>query len=153
MPAIHAAGATELPSMTPPCGLAAGAFLLVLSCASLSPAVADETTPTTAAPRRAWDAAIGGVLTHAPDFAGSDRARTRLNPGLYLRYGRLSIATRSGFRSAGDPGERAGLRLDPCRPANGCVSPSGCATTPVARSRAAMRCAAWATYRARCACA
>lgn len=68
--------------------------------------------PAPTAVQRSWDAAIGGVLVYAPDYAGSDRARLRLNPGFYLRYGRVSIATRSGFRTAGDPGERAGLRID-----------------------------------------
>lgn len=48
----------------------------------------------------------------APEYAGSDRQRLRLNPGFYVRYGRVSLATRSGFRTAGDPGERAGLRID-----------------------------------------
>jgi MipA family protein len=78
--------------------------------ASASSSVADEPAP--AAVKRNWDAAIGGVLVWAPDYAGSDSQRLRLGPGFYLRYGRVSIATRSGFRSAGDPGERAGLRID-----------------------------------------
>lgn len=64
------------------------------------------------AARRSWDAAIGGVLVHAPDYAGAARQQLRLNPGFYLRLGRVSLATRSGFRTAGDPGERAGLRID-----------------------------------------
>ncbi len=71
---------------------------------------ADEGVPPSA--QRSWDAAIGGVLVYAPDYAGSDSQRLRLTPGFYVRYGRISLATRSGFRSAGDPGERAGLRLD-----------------------------------------
>lgn len=78
--------------------------------ASASTSVADEPAPS--AIKRSWDAAIGGVLVYAPDYAGSDNQRLRLGPGFYLRYGRVSIATRSGFRSAGDPGERAGLRID-----------------------------------------
>ncbi|MBI5717546.1 MAG: MipA/OmpV family protein [Burkholderiales bacterium] len=62
--------------------------------------------------KRDWDAAVGGVLVYGPDYAGSDNQRLHLGPGFYLRYGRVSIATRSGFRTAGDPGERAGLRID-----------------------------------------
>lgn len=62
--------------------------------------------------RRDWDAAIGGVLVYAPQYAGAGRNHLRLNPGFYVRLGRVSLATRSGFRTAGDPGERAGLRID-----------------------------------------
>jgi len=71
---------------------------------------AEPAAPTSS--RRNWDAAIGGVLVDAPEYSGSDRQRLRLNPGFYVRYGRVSLATRSGFRTAGDPGERAGLRID-----------------------------------------
>lgn len=70
-----------------------------------------QRAPSSAA-RRSWDAAIGGVLVHAPDYAGAARQQVRLNPGFYVRLGRVSLATRSGFRTAGDPGERAGLRID-----------------------------------------
>lgn len=78
--------------------------------ASASSSVVDEPAPTGV--KRNWDAAVGGVLVYAPEYAGSDNQRLRLGPGFYLRYGRVSFATRSGFRSAGDPGERAGLRID-----------------------------------------
>jgi outer membrane scaffolding protein for murein synthesis (MipA/OmpV family) len=62
--------------------------------------------------QRSWDAAVGGVLVYAPEYAGAGRNRLRLDPGFYVRVGRVSLATRSGFRTAGDPGERAGLRID-----------------------------------------
>ncbi len=92
-------------------------LLALLSCiGGHAGATESEPAPTSDAPasaaRRSWDAAIGGVLVYAPDYAGSDTQRLRLSPGFYLRYGRVSIATRSGFRTAGDPGERAGLRID-----------------------------------------
>jgi outer membrane scaffolding protein for murein synthesis (MipA/OmpV family) len=95
------------------------AFFVVVLLSSLAGpagAVEGESSPTSdppaAAARRSWDAAVGGVLSYAPDYAGSDIQRLRLSPGFYLRYGRVSIATRSGFRTAGDPSERAGLRID-----------------------------------------
>ncbi|MBL8342038.1 MAG: MipA/OmpV family protein [Rubrivivax sp.] len=52
------------------------------------------------------------MLVYGPEFAGSDRQSLRLNPGFYLRWDRISIATRGGFRSASEPGERGGLRID-----------------------------------------
>lgn len=68
--------------------------------------------PTDAAPQRSWDAAIGAVAVYGPAFTGSDRQALRLSPGFYIRYGRLSFATRGGFRTASEPGERGGMRLD-----------------------------------------
>lgn len=68
--------------------------------------------PGPGAASRSWDAAIGGVLSYAPEYAGSATQRLRLNPGFFVRMGRVSLATRSGFRTAGDPGQRAGLRID-----------------------------------------
>lgn len=106
----------KLLPLTLACLVLAGTFWQGARAESTDGAPAPEATPVDEdrlpAARRSWDAAIGGVLVYAPDFAGSDNQRLRLNPGFYLRYGRVSIATRSGFRSAGDPSERAGLRID-----------------------------------------
>ena len=63
---------------------------------------------------RSWDVALGAALSHGPDFAGAQGRQMSLTPGLYLRYGRLSLASRSAFvvRSS-DPGTAGGgLRLD-----------------------------------------
>lgn len=62
---------------------------------------------------RNWDASIGLVGSYAPEYAGADRSRFRLGPGFYVRWGRFSFATRSGFatRSA-EPGARGGMRID-----------------------------------------
>ena len=63
---------------------------------------------------RSWDVALGAALSHGPDFAGAQGRQMSLTPGLYLRYGRLSLASRSAFvvRSS-DPGAAgSGLRLD-----------------------------------------
>lgn len=62
---------------------------------------------------RNWDASIGLVGSYAPEYAGAERSRFRVGPGFYLRWGRFSFATRSGFatRSA-EPGARGGLRID-----------------------------------------
>lgn len=62
---------------------------------------------------RTWDASIGVVGSYAPEYAGAERSRFRVGPGFYVRWGRFSFATRSGFvtRSA-EPGGRGGLRID-----------------------------------------
>lgn len=82
----------------------------IISATMIVPVLAEESTPTAA--RRAWDASIGGVIVRGPEFAGSDRYRLRLNPGFYVRWGRLSVATRGGFRTSSEPGERGGMRID-----------------------------------------
>lgn len=62
---------------------------------------------------RKWDASIGAVASFAPEYAGADRNRLRVAPGFYLRWGRVSFATRSGFVSrSADPGARGGMRID-----------------------------------------
>lgn len=63
--------------------------------------------------KRTWDASIGLVGSYAPEYAGADRQRFRLSPGFYVRWGRISFATRSAFVSrSADPGARGGLRID-----------------------------------------
>lgn len=66
-----------------------------------------------AAPRRSWDAAIGFLASYAPEYAGSSRWALGVQPGGWVRWGRLSIASRSSFvvRSS-EPLSGSGLRLD-----------------------------------------
>ena len=62
---------------------------------------------------RTWDASIGMVGSYAPEYAGAERSRFRVGPGFYVRWGRFSFATRSGFASrSAEPGGRGGLRID-----------------------------------------
>jgi MipA family protein len=62
---------------------------------------------------RSWDAAIGFITTYAPEYAGSSRWSLGAQPGGWVRWGRLSIASRSSFVvRSGDAGGGSGLRLD-----------------------------------------
>lgn len=78
-------------------------------CVCLLPGPAKAQTQTaTATPARAaaptFEGTLGAFVSHGPEYMGSDRGTTRLQPGLALRFGRVSLATRSGFstRREGD---------------------------------------------------
>lgn len=77
-----------------------------------APAVdADASPPAT--PERSWDAAIGFITTYAPEYPGSSRWALGVKPGAWVRWGRLSIASRSAFVvRSGDATSGSGLRLD-----------------------------------------
>ncbi len=71
-----------------------------------------EETPAERAPPRAWDAAIGAIVSHGPSYPGSARLQTSVEPGLALRWGRVSFASRSAFSVRGaDTGGGGGLRV------------------------------------------
>lgn len=53
-------------------------------------------------PRPAFEGAIGLQLNNGPEFTGSDLRKTSLVPGLYLRWGRISVATAGNFRTRHD---------------------------------------------------
>ncbi len=62
---------------------------------------------------RDWDASIGAVGAYAPAYPGAAEQRLKLAPGLHLRWGRVSMATRSGMVASNpDPNEGAGFRVD-----------------------------------------
>jgi MipA family protein len=64
------------------------------------------------APRR-WAAAVGAVASVGPEFAGSSRIGVNLQPGLALRWGRVSLASRSAFAVRGEGGSaQGGLRVE-----------------------------------------
>jgi MipA family protein len=66
-----------------------------------------------AEPTRPWSAALGVVAIAGPEFAGAARSRVRFEPGVALRWGRVSLASRSDFAVRdGDPGARGGLRVE-----------------------------------------
>lgn len=63
--------------------------------------------------RRSWDAVLGFAASHAPEYPGSSRWRTGIRPGGWVRWGRVSIASRSTFVArTGDPVGGGGLRFD-----------------------------------------
>lgn len=61
--------------------------------APVGAAAADDDAPPTAH----WEGAVGLVLRHGPTYQGASDSRTRVVPGLFLRYGRFSITTTGGF--------------------------------------------------------
>jgi outer membrane scaffolding protein for murein synthesis (MipA/OmpV family) len=66
----------------------------------------------TRAPRR-WGVAVGVVGTAGPEFVGASRIGFNLQPGLALRWGRVSLASRSAFAVRGEGGvPQGGLRLE-----------------------------------------
>jgi len=74
---------------------------------------ATESAPQPAAPPRRWGVAIGAVGTAGPEFAGASRIGFNLQPGLALRWGRVSLASRSAFAVRGEGGPPlGGLRVE-----------------------------------------
>lgn len=72
----------------------------------------EETEVERAAPR-AWDAAIGFVVNHGPRYPGSAQRDTGLTPGLAVRWGRFSLASRSAFSVRGaEAASGGGLRVE-----------------------------------------
>lgn len=72
----------------------------LLCLAGLLPALAlaqEVLAPDALAPRPAFEGAIGLQLNNSPQYQGSDARKTSLIPGLYLRWGRFSIATAGNF--------------------------------------------------------
>lgn len=77
--------------------------------ASTAPAAPSEERP---APR-SWDAVLGFAASYAPEYPGSSRWRVGIRPGGWVRWGRISIASRSTFVArTGDPVAGGGLRFD-----------------------------------------
>lgn len=73
---------------------------------------AADTPAAGAAPRR-WSAAVGALVSVGPEFAGASRIDSRLQPGLALRWGRVSLASRSAFAVRGEGASaQGGLRVE-----------------------------------------
>ena len=60
-------------------------------------AVAQEEPPPTPGPRPHFEGAIGLQLNSSPQYQGSDLRKVSPKPGIYLRWGRFSVATSSNF--------------------------------------------------------
>ena len=84
-----------------------------LTC-TLLPLAAQAQDGNAPATGRSWDLSLGAAIAHGSDFAGAQGEQTRLTPGIYLRYGRISLASRSAFVVRSSDGGKAGggLRLD-----------------------------------------
>ncbi len=58
------------------------------------------------------EGALGVIVNNTPTYAGADEQRTKLVPGFYLRYGRLSVTNASGFVTRNHVDVERGLGLD-----------------------------------------
>lgn len=61
---------------------------------------------------RSWDAVLGFVTSYAPEYSGASRWRLGTRPGGWVRWGRVSIASRSSFVARGGEPVAGGLRID-----------------------------------------
>jgi len=75
-----------------------------------------EETATERSKPRSWDAAAGFVVSHGPRYPGSASKAGSLTPGLAVRWGRVSMASRSAFSVRGaEGGGGGGLRVELAR--------------------------------------
>lgn len=93
------------PRLAPRSLLAPLALLLVLAAA---PARAGGNDPV-------WEGALGLTGSNAPEYQGAADRVTKVVPGFFLRYGRLSVTNASGFvtRRADDVERGLGIDLSP----------------------------------------
>lgn len=101
-----------------------GGLVLALALATGLPAAkarASVPLPATAAgggdddttPGRRWDATVGFIGSWAPEYDGAASHGFSLVPGGAIRYGRVSISSRSAFAVRGTAaGAQGGLRVD-----------------------------------------
>jgi outer membrane scaffolding protein for murein synthesis (MipA/OmpV family) len=69
-----------------------------LCSAGVQAADADpDPNPASAKATPRWEGAVGVSVLHSPTYLGSSDYRTRVVPGLFLRYGRFALTTASGF--------------------------------------------------------
>ncbi len=81
--------------------------------APAAPAEASAAEPEVRSARRSWDAVLGFSASHAPEYPGSSRWRVGIRPGGWVRWGRVSLASRSTFVvRTGDPVSGGGVRFD-----------------------------------------
>ncbi len=84
----------------------AGCALPVLRAdAAEPPAVAEASSPH-------WEGAIGLLAYQRPEYQGADRRVFKITPGIFIRYGRLSITNASGFRTRNEGEVSRGASLD-----------------------------------------
>ena len=76
--------------------LLAGAEATAQTASAVEPEAA-EPGPVAAEPARRWAAAAGAVASVGPEFAGASRIGVNLQPGFAVRWGRVSLASRSAF--------------------------------------------------------
>jgi MipA family protein len=97
--------------------LSAGLHSVLLAAAAAARAEGAESTVLDGAAQstasRPWGAAVGFVASLAPEYAGSPRKVSQVEPGLGLRWGRFSLASRGAFAVRGsDQVAQGGLRVE-----------------------------------------
>lgn len=86
---------------------------MLAAAAGQTAAQTTEETAVERAPPRAWDAAVGLVASNGPSTPGSASRATRYTPGLALRWGRVSLSSRSAFSVRGtEAASGGGLRVE-----------------------------------------
>lgn len=83
---MHAA----IPRILPAALLALGVVAPLIACAQEEP-------PPAPGPRPNFEGAIGLQLNDSPQYQGSDLRKVSVIPGIYLRWGRYSVATSGNF--------------------------------------------------------
>jgi outer membrane scaffolding protein for murein synthesis (MipA/OmpV family) len=93
-----------------PCKLYGLVTMLGTLCAWASAA---DVVPPAAPPKPAsWEGAIGLISSYRPEYQGAEKNRLKVNPALFLRYGRLTITNASGFVTRRADDVERGLALD-----------------------------------------
>ena len=83
--------------------------LITLACGVTVASIAQTQPPT---PTRDWEGAIGLLASNSQAYAGADERKSKLLPGFYLRYGRLSMTNAGGFITRNNEEVVRGLGLD-----------------------------------------
>lgn len=86
---------------------------LALAAAPAAQAASAGTAPEDEDASRPWAATLGFVGSYAPEYPGGENHGVGLIPGGAIRYGRVSLASRSAFAVRGTAaGAQGGLRVD-----------------------------------------
>ncbi len=86
-------------------GVHAGVHAADAGAADSAPVAVKATTPR-------WEGAVGLSVTHSPTYLGSNDYKTRVLPGLFLRYGRFAVTTASGFVTRSNDEVSRGVSAD-----------------------------------------
>lgn len=76
------------------------------------PAPAPAPVPAPAPSSTKWEGAIGPIVSHNPAYQGADQATTKVTPGFFIRYGRLTVTNTGGFVTRRADDVLRGLGLD-----------------------------------------
>lgn len=87
--------------------------LMLAAASGLACGQAIEETQREQRPPRDWDATVGFSVSHGAPYTGSARRGSAITPGLGVRWGRVSLVSRSAFSVRGtDAAAGGGLRVE-----------------------------------------